>query len=505
MHIWLLLLLSGCRDKRATADPGDDTAPPNTFSGTDDTGDTAEAAVEWGTLPEGCEAPDTLAEHPLSLIGEDQHIQETPGEWFMELVDVEADLENGLVYGAGQGGLMVFDVSEITDPTLIGGYPEHTGNVGRLYRVELSDGVVYTTHRDEGLTVFDVSDPAAPSVIGYFGPAGLEGMALVGDTLYITNLFGGLFTVDVSEPDNPELLDEIDGLGTAWDIAVSGSVGYISDGQDGVVVVDLSDPDAPVLSGAVDVGGGVQDIALSGDALYAAAGGVGVVVLDVSDPLNPSITTILEYAGSVQSVAVQDDVLWAVDQEDVIAIDIGDPLVPIPLGTSMTPEFAMHVGAGDGVAWVGDWSRLEAWQADTTIRAPDLELSINTLLLDEDGDELILTVYNVGSAVLSLLGAGVEDDRLTLESSTTNIDPGESAPLRLTYSGGEDLLTTLCLASNDPDTPTLDIEVHTGSGGNHEAIGQDAPDFVLEDLAGNSWQLSEHLGMPVVLVYFATW
>ncbi len=508
MSIHLLLplsLLTACRDK-AAPDSSTDTDAPETTEDTNapDT-DTGEP-VSWSVLPTGCEAPDTLGQHPLTLVGEDQHIQEQPGTWFMELVDVEADLERGLVYGAGQGGLTVFDVSEITAPTLIGSYPERTGNIGRFYRVELGAGVVFATHRDQGLTVFDVTDPEAPAVIGSFGPAGLEGMALVGDVLYVTDLFGGLYTADVSDPTSPALLDEISGLGTPWDIVVSGDVGYISDGQLGVVPVDLSDPTAPRLGDPVDVGGGVQDIAVSGGALYAAAGGVGIAVLDLSDPLRPSLVTTLDYAGSVQSVAVQDDVLWAVDQEDVIAVDIRAPLDPIPLGTSTTTEFAMHVGAGDGVAWVGDWSRLEAWRVDADIAAPDLELSVSTVLLDPDGDSLILTAHNVGAAALTLLGAESGDARLTVETTATTIAPGDSARLRLTYSGGsEELLTGLCLASNDPDEPTQLIEVHSGGGGNHEAIGQPAPDFVLTDLDGNSWQLSEHLGSPVVLVYFATW
>ncbi|MFT5685230.1 MAG: hypothetical protein ACI8RZ_006179 [Myxococcota bacterium] len=420
---------------------------------------------------------------------------------------MEADLERGLVYGAGQGGLTVFDVSDVESPVLIGTYPERTGNIGRYYRVEIDeDDVVYTTHRDQGLTAFDVSDPEFPAIIETFGPAGLEGMARSGDILYITDLFGGLYTIDITDPSEPLGLDQIDGLGSPWDIVLDGSVGYVSDSQLGVVPVDLSDASAPVLGTPVDVGGGVQDIAVADGAVYAAAGGVGVVVLDTADPLNPIVVTTLNYAGSVQSVAVQGNILWAVNQEDVIAIDIGDPLNPIPLGTSTTPEFAMHVGAGDGVAWVGDWSRLEGWQVDPTIASPDLELSISTILLDGEGDTLDLTIHNVGAAVLSLLGAESGDARLTVESTSTSIEPGGSAQLRLTYTGGEDeLLTGLCLASNDPDEPTQLIEVHSGNGGNHKAIGEPAPDFVLNDLDGNSWQLSEHLGSPVVLVYFATW
>ena len=511
MHI-LFLLSMGCRDKEQS--PADTAAPADTApSSTDDTAaptdtaDTGKAPITWSVLPEGCEAPKDLGTHPITLLGEDQHTQEIPGSWFVELVDLEADLDAGLVYGVGQGGLMIYDVSSPADPTLLGGLPgPDSGNTGRYYRLELAgEGRVLTTHRDQGLYVIDVSDPVTPEILTRVEVQGVEGMALVDNILYMTNLFGQLYTADVSSLKDPILIDELDGMSTPWDIVVHGDVGYISDGQDGVVVVDLSEPTVPVLIGAVDVGGGVQDIAVHGDALYAAAGGVGVVVLDASEPLAPTVHTILDYAGSVQSVAVQDDILWAVDQEDVIAIDVADPLTPIPIGTSLTPEFSMHVAAGDGVAWVGDWSRLQSWQASPDVLAPDLELSVTTMLLDTTGDEITLTLHNVGGAALSLVGAELGDDRLGLEVSADTIAPGDSAQLRLTYAGGDDLQSSLCLASNDPDTPTLSVEVHTGAGGNHEAIGEPAIDFALEDLDGSTHVLSEQLGRPVVLVYFATW
>ena len=63
----------------------------------------------------------------------------------------------------------------------------------------------------------------------------------------------------------------------------------------------------------------------------------------------------------------------------------------------------------------------------------------------------------------------------------------------------------LCIASNDPVSPTREIVLHTGGGGENEAIGGEATDFVLADLDGNYHQLSLQLGHPVVLMYFATW
>ena len=471
--------------------------------------DTSHAAVDsvgpaWITLPLGCTPRSDDGPVAVFPRGEDQNTQESPGAgWFVELVDVELDADRDILWGAGQGGLTAFDVSDPDAPALLGRYPDDGSTQHRYYRVELAGERAYVTHRDRGLFVLDITDPAAVVSLGEVGGTGMEGMALVGDRLYVVGLQGQLRTFDVSDPDAPALLSEVDGLTSAWDITTEGGYGYVSDNTDGVVVVALAD--TPEVGVAVAVGGGVQDIALADGVLYAAAGGAGIVVLDRSDPANPVVARTLDYLTGIQSVAVDGAVLWAVNQIGVIALDISDPLDPVPLGSGQTAEFAMHVAAGGGLAYVGDWTRMAIWEADPSIAVPDLMLSADTLYLREDDTAVELTVTNLGSDTLTLTEASLDDDRFSLLASADRIAPGETATLAISFAGGADVEATLCLASNDPDASTVEVILHTGGGGEHDAIGTPASDFVLTDLYGNSFQLAEQLGHPVVLVYFATW
>ena len=481
----------------ATEDVAPSTSSPDT---TDDT-----APASWLTLPVGCASTDTTSSPALRLIGADQHTQIEPGEWFIELVDVEYDTERLLVWGVGQGGLMAFDVSDPAAPSLVGRYPLTDENQGRLYRVELGDAdQLYATHRDQGLYVYNISDPTAISQQHFVSGSGLEGMARVDDRLYVVSLGGSLLVYDLSDKGGPVLSGEMSGLGSPWDIVVDGDIGYISDNTSGVVVVDLSEPDAPTILTAVAVGGGVQDIALADGALYAAAGGAGIVTLDRSDPALPVVVGSLSYSNPVQSVAVEDDLLWAVDQADVIALDISAPLAPRSLGTAATEQYAMHVTAGGGHGWVGDWSLLESWLVDADTTAPDLELGVSTLLLRTDGGTASFSFSNTGAGTLRLTEASTGDDRVTVSFSTDTLAPGEAGEGLVTFSGGTlDDGVELCIASNDPDGQTT-IALATG-GGEGDLLGLPAPDFALTDLDGVTWRLSEQLGHPVVLVYFATW
>ncbi|MFT4979607.1 MAG: hypothetical protein ACI8S6_005519, partial [Myxococcota bacterium] len=310
---------------------------------------------------------------------------------------------------------------------------------------------------------------------------------------------------DVTDRDAPVLLDELSWDGTSWDVVADGSVAYISDNTLGIVPIDLSVPDQPVPAAAVSVGSGVQDLAIGGDYLYAAAGGGGIVVLDRSSPLAPVEVARLDYGGSVQSVSLDGDTLWAVNQEDVIAVDVRDPTAPVPLGSITTPEFAMHITARDGVAWVGDWSRLSSWTADIDARQPDLDLGVSELFFREDPEVVLVPILNTGGGALNLLSAESSDPRVSIRASAAQLAPGEAGELEVSFSGGSDLLTTLCLVTDDPENPQALIELHTGGAGQNVAIGESAVDFVLTGLDGETYQLSEQLGSPVVLAYFATW
>ena len=61
------------------------------------------------------------------------------------------------------------------------------------------------------------------------------------------------------------------------------------------------------------------------------------------------------------------------------------------------------------------------------------------------------------------------------------------------------------MATNDPDEPTQTLEILTSNDDSSVLIGEPAPDFSLPGIDGVYYTLSEQVGKPVVLVYFATW
>lgn len=470
----LLMLTSGAcaRDKAA------DTGVPDT-------------AATWTTLPARCEAPGALLADPLALEGEDR-VTQTAGSGFMEAVDVEVD--GVLAYAVGMGRLMIFDVSDPSAPTRLYG-PAETGG-GKLHRVEpLGEGWLATSQRDDGVQIWDVSDPAAATEVGEIALSGMEGLAWVGDRLWVTVRDEGVRAYDVSDPTAPALLASAPGLSAPWELTSSGDGWlYAADNTLGVVPIDIRDPDAPVVGTPVPLDGVALHVRYADGRIYAAAGGAGVSVLDATDRAAPKVTTRVTTGGSAVMSDVADGRLWVADHEGLAVYDLsGDD--PTPLQVEQTEQFALAIDAEGSRAFVGDWNLFEVWALDDALDAPALDAPSDEIRLEGGAGQLVIT--NRGSGALTLSGATAEG--ATIEVERDVLSPGDSATLRLT---GAVAGAALCLASDDPDEPVRSFTL-TESG--EPPVGEAAPDFALQGLDRTTYRLSEQLGHPVLLVYFATW
>jgi hypothetical protein len=211
--------------------------------------------------------------------------------------------------------------------------------------------------------------------------------------------------------------------------------------------------------------------------------------------------------GSVISVSAANALVWGTTQESVVVFDVNDALAPVPLGVEDTPSWAMHVFAKGNRAYVADWNSVNVYEMDTSIAAPDADPSLSELYFLKGKTEASLMLTNRGGAELVVCGMDTGDERLAVTVGRLSLAPGESTTVDLTFNDdGQPLNAQLFIRTNDPDEAIQKVNVSSFSSGSSVLIGQTAPDFVLQDVETGAYHtLSDQIGRPVVLLFFATW
>ncbi len=138
--------------------------------------------------------------------------------------------EGSHVYIAGEEkGLGIFDVSDPANPTLVGKFNEG----GSWTRdVDVADDVAYIATFEQGLQIVDVHNPASPALLGHYGLFNYDsvGVQVEGQTAFLASALV-IIPVDVS---NPLKTDEKysaktppNGAGRSAGILVSGNDYYV--------------------------------------------------------------------------------------------------------------------------------------------------------------------------------------------------------------------------------------------------------------------------------------
>jgi hypothetical protein len=457
------------------------------------------------TPPNTCTAPGDLPADPLGLTSS----QKPSGQG--HLLDVDYDAASGRIYASGIPALIVTQMN--------GSKLQKMGQLnGKFEHVELLDnGIVALTSRgkssknsntmvNQGLHLVDASDPADIQLLKKLTIDDAGGMARDGDWLYLLSHDGLLRSVDVSQPENATVTNELDELKNPWEMVIADGMGYVADNTLGLAVLDLSQPGQPTLVNTLATAGGAQDLVVAEGHLYVAVGTAGVEVFSLDDPTSPTSLGTTELGGAVISVSVADGLLWATNQERVVVVDATKPGALQPLAFEDTPSWAMHVHAVGTRAFVADWNTVSVYDLDNSTSVAQADPSKSEIYFTSGTTAMTFTVANRGSAELSLEGMTVDDERIAIQVDTLTVAPGEEAEVFLTFDDdGNDLNASVCMASNDPNGATQTVQLANSSSGSSVLVGEPAPNFNLPDTDGSYHELAAQKGAPVVLIYFATW
>jgi hypothetical protein len=416
---------------------------------------------------------------------------------FAELLDIAYDPLEEVIWGVGQGGVMLFDASDLSAPAFLRAYSP-IGWHERAYHLVHTSDRLFVSHRNNGWTSYDIRDPLQANTEEFVTLLGAAGMEYESDILYVANRFGTVHIYDVSGI-VPIEIQEVEGLANPWRMALSEEALYVADTTQGLVVLDISVPSETQKTTDVFGSGGLQDVVVGDGFLYAAAGGLGVDIFDILNPLVPEWIGNIPTSYPALTLAIDGQTLWVASQQDVIAIDVSDAENPIVHNTEKTRQWAMAVDAYGGYSFVADWGYVSILSLDKDVSGGDLHLASTQVFVGEGETELI-ALKNFGTESIDIHGGTSSHEDISMQISSVRIEPDETEWLsirRETSAGGR-----LCLSSSDPDDPQQYIDI---VGPEEYPIGTEAPDFTLQSLDGEIYHLQELYGSYVVLVYFATW
>lgn len=233
---------------------------------------------------------------------------------------------------AGFGELMVLDVGDPSHPVEM----DVVDVPGRPFAVAASSTHAYAAWM-AGLTVVDVSDPAAGFVVADLSlPAWAARTVVVsGSTVHVVG-DGGYHTIDVSDPASPAVIGSLPfsaGYQRGWDLDVRGHFAYFSDTYHGVRVIDVSEPTNPVQVALIEPPSSSRGVAAMEAHLLVAAGTAGLRTYDVSAPTDPVEVSALGTPATVVDIAVDGTRGVSVAYDGLRIFDLTDPATPVEIGS----------------------------------------------------------------------------------------------------------------------------------------------------------------------------
>ncbi len=258
-----------------------------------------------------------------------------------DLVGRPVSLGGDLVLEIDGGRGLIRDYTNPASPAWVGAFAIDAGLIERgAYR----NGVFIGLHSDlfRGATLFDLADPAVPTVLSStFAPYHFTSAVLRDHLVYLTTT-DWLVGYDLTDPTQPalaslQLLGAYDGH--RWP-ALAGDLLYLVDGVDRVRVFDLAAPGAPTDLGTITLPTRRLDaLAIAGGYLYTLQAGATAVELttyDLAAPLAPvPVDAFALAAGDGDAtgtdLVVTGEILYATTSADRLrAFSLAAPAQPAP-------------------------------------------------------------------------------------------------------------------------------------------------------------------------------
>ena len=228
----------------------------------------------------------------------------------VEIMDVALNSTGSLAVVAGNSsGIRVVNLSNPAAPTVIGSYD--TPGVAYGVAFNTTGSLVYVADGVEGLKVISLSNPQSPSLVGSLKITSrvYRDIAVSGTTAFLANQNGTLDVIDVSTATAPAFLGSRSLTGGGFYLSIAGNSAAVigkTSTADLLHIVNIATPSNPILEGSATVGaaGSVTGVALANGYAYVAANSENLKIYNLAMPSNPILDTTITVPGTASDVAL---------------------------------------------------------------------------------------------------------------------------------------------------------------------------------------------------------
>ncbi|MHA1346616.1 MAG: LVIVD repeat-containing protein [Candidatus Heimdallarchaeaceae archaeon] len=213
-------------------------------------------------------------------------------------------------------------------------YAEEVSNWETIdcYDISLEDEYAFISSAN-GILILDISNPEEPVMLSQIELAnGSKGVYVENNFAYIAADYAGLVIADVSNPNEPIIINQYQINGDfAYKVIVDESFLYVNFLVNGVQIFEISDPSSPILVGEQSDGYGFgRDMKIYKDTLFFCTPREGLSIIDISDKSNPVILCLAPDSIEAYDAFISDEFLYLARFDRGISIyDISDPSLPI--------------------------------------------------------------------------------------------------------------------------------------------------------------------------------
>ncbi len=223
---------------------------------------------------------------------------------------------------------------------------------GESFSITVAGDYAYVTNRgvDGGLTIIDINPIADAQIVKtvelYYGYLHPKGVVVSGDYAFVACLSKGLYIVDISIPEDADVVHQVSAEGSNMGLCLSGNNAYMANRDYGFNIIDVETPTSAYTVSTYHTCGDANTVSVSDGYAYVFSSEMQIMDCDPAEDTH-IINTFDIFAGESLHLYVEGDYLYLpILSTGLVIYDISIPESAFIVNTIEVPS---HYNLIDGV------------------------------------------------------------------------------------------------------------------------------------------------------------